>query len=78
MLELVTLTLSSHKGAICLAVQCHQTGKRLAIATEQANEAQIRPLVRHAYAMKKYGFNFDAIEACLARLMRHPMQPHAA
>jgi hypothetical protein len=78
MLELVTLTLTSSKGAICLAVQCHETGKRLAIATEQANEDQIRPLVRHAHAMKKYGFNYEAVEACLMRIMRRTMQGHAA
>lgn len=78
MLELITLTLTKQDGQICLAVQCHETGKRFSVSTEQAHENQIRPLVRHAHAMRKYGFKFTAIEACLIRLMRRASQASAA
>ncbi len=78
MLELITLTLTKQDGQICLSVQCNETGKRFTVSTEQAHEDQIRPLVRHAHTMRKYGFKFAAIESCLIRLMRRTTQASAA
>lgn len=78
MLELITLTLTKQDGQICLSVQCHETGKRFSVSTEQAHENQIRPLVRYAHTMRNYGFKFAAIEACLIRLIRRATQASAA
>ena len=78
MLELITLTLIKQDGQICLAMQCHETGKRFAVSTEQDHENQIRTLVRHAHIMRNYGFKFAAIESCLMRLMRRTTQASAA